>query len=252
MLNRSVVYDGLLAPQHPEDVMFERSNVPPEMSQTVVDGLNNLIQRLRAMKVDSITVAGPHSGSWYRNLINVYTQAHIRRLLSFLDAGHAELLANRPLVTEMCSRAIYETVACYCDFVAGLCPLLDANDVDKMDEFIRTRTFASRIPSFLKEDSSVSATNILTQIDKLDKINPSTRAAYDHLSDIVHPNALGSVIYFSEMRSDGTMAFPEETSSTGRARHSLATSALMMLHFDMALHEVEPRLEKLKTNPPSD
>jgi hypothetical protein len=90
----------------------------------------------------------------------------------------------------MCARAIYETVACFRDFVARILPLLDANDVDKLDNYLRTRIFATRLPSLLAHDSSVSAPNILSQIDKLTKEQPRAREAYDHLSEIVHPNAL--------------------------------------------------------------
>jgi hypothetical protein len=154
--------------------MFTRSNVPPEATEELIAGLNANIARLRSMLVDSIQIAGIHSGSWYRNLIQVYIQAHLRLLLNFLDAGHEELQKDRPLVTDMCARAIYETVACFRDFVSRILPLADANDVDKLDDFLRTRIFATRVPSLLAEDSSLSATNILSQIDKLDKEQPLT------------------------------------------------------------------------------
>jgi hypothetical protein len=170
--------------------MFDRTNVPAELTDEVLAGLNALIERFRIMKIDSIQLAGPQSGSWYRNLIQTYIQGHIRRVLMFIDAGHAELVAGRPLATELCSRAIYESVACFCDFAEQLGPLLDANDVEKIDDFIRTRTFATRVPSFLKEDNTVNATNILTQINKMNRHYADYRTAYDHLSDITHPNAL--------------------------------------------------------------
>lgn len=225
--------------------MFTPSNVPPEANEELVAGLNATIMRLRSLMVDSIRVAGPHSGSWYRNLIQVYTQAHLRRLLTLLDAGNEELQKGRPLVTHMCTRAIYETVACFRDFVTRILPLIDADDVAKLDDFLRTRIFATRLPSLLAEDSSVSATNILSQIDSLAKEQPLAREAYDHLSDIVHPNALGSVIYFSQLSADGVMSFPSVTSSRNCARDSFFGAACLALFFAESLEQLEPRLQEV-------
>jgi hypothetical protein len=225
--------------------MFARSNVPPETSEELIAGLNASIVRLRSMLVNSVQIAGPHSGPWYRNLIQIYIQAHLRRLLSFLDAGHEELHKDRPLVTHMCARAIYETVACFRDFVVQVLPLIDAEDIDNLDNFLRTRIFATRVPSLLANDSSVSATNILSQIDKLGKDQPRAREAYDHLSDIVHPNALGSVIYFSELSSDGLMTFPSVTSAKSGARDAFFGAACLALFFIESLEQLEPRLQDL-------
>jgi len=225
--------------------MFDRSNVPEGMSGELLEGLNAVIERFRKLKVDSIRLAGLGSGSWYANLIRMYIQAHVRRVLTLIDAGNAELAVGRPLVVEMCSRAVYESVACFCDFSKQLGPLLDGGDYEKVDDFLRTRIFATRVSEFVTADSTVSATSILTQIDKLDKVQPRTRAAYDHLSDIVHPNALGTVIYFGSLGDDGVMSLPDETTSTQRARDSLVAAALMLLHFDMALHDLEQRLQRL-------
>lgn len=228
--------------------VFDRSNTPPEATKELVDGINAIIVGFRAMKIDSIQMAGPKSGSWYRNLIQVYVQAHLRRVLTFIDAGHAELKAGRSLVTEMCSRSIYEGVACFCDFVNNLCPLLDANDVASVDEFIRTRTFATRVPEFLAEDNSLSATNIIAQMKKLAKAQPDTMSAYANLSDIVHPNALGTVIYFSALDDKGLIRFPEVTTSAERARDMFFTAAVMLLHFQLALETLAPRLEELSSS----
>ena len=228
--------------------MFDRTNVPPELTDEVLVGLNALIERFRSMKIDSIQLSGPRSGSWYRNLIQTYIQGHIRRVLMFIDAGHAELAAGRPLATELCSRAIYESVASFCDFAEQLGPLLDTDDIERIDDFVRTRTFATRIPSFLAGDKTVTATNILTQIDKMNKQYPDYRTAYDHLSDITHPNALGTVVYFGSLGDNGTMLFSDNTNSSGRARESFATAPLMLFHFDLALQNLEARLQKLAGN----
>jgi hypothetical protein len=225
--------------------MFDRTNVPAELSDEVLAGLNTLIERFRGMKIDSIRLAGPQSGSWYRNLIQVYIQGHVRRVVMFIDAGQAELVAGRPLAAELCSRGIYESVACFCDFAEQLGPLLDANDIERVDDFIRTRTFATRVPSFLKEDKTVNATNILTQIDKMNRHYADYRTVYDHLSDITHPNALGTVMYFSSLGENGNMLFSDTLNSVDRARDSFVTAALMLLYFDLALQKLEPRLQKL-------
>jgi hypothetical protein len=225
--------------------MFTRTDVPPEVAEELIAGVNGTIALLRNMLVDSIQVAGKHSGSWHRNLIQVYVQAHMRRLLNLLDAGHEEFQKGRPLIAHMCARAIYETVACFRDFVSRILTLIDARDVDMLDEFLRTRIFATRMPSLLIEDSSVTAPNILSQIDKLAKEQPRAREAYDHLSDIVHPNALGSVIYFSKLSPNGVMSFPLVAPGGSSARDVFFGAACLAIFFLESLEQLEPCLQKL-------
>lgn len=177
------------------------------------------------------------------NLVRGYLQAHLRRMLTFIDGGHAEYLAGRPLMTELASRAIYENVATICDFAEKLNPLCEAADLEAIEKHLNNAAFATRIPSFLaKGGEEVKAPNVLTQIDRMGKRYHNFREAYDHLSDIVHPNGLGAVVYFSQIQ-DGVLKFLDDALTPERAIHSLFIAALLMAFVEIELNEIENRLQ---------
>ena len=76
------------------------------------------------------------------------------------------------------------------------------------------------------------------------------RKAYDHLSDIVHPNGLGAVVYFGTFSEEGVVRFDDagNLGSAERARVSLILAVLMILHVELALLQTEERLNKLSAD----
>jgi hypothetical protein len=57
------------------------------------------------------------------------------------------------------------------------------------------------------DDYDYTAVNILKQIDALNKVVPQARRDYDQLSEFVHPNAHGSVLYFIQTGPDDVLNF---------------------------------------------
>jgi len=166
----------------------------------------------------------------------------------FLEAGAAEMEAGRPLATELCTRAIYENIATICDFTDKLKLLCESVDYSGVEQLVTKAAFVTRIPSFItRHGDDVKAPQILNQIDKMDKRYPNFREAYDHLSDIVHPNGMGAVIYFSTI-GDGYVTFRDCGNMPDRARSSLIIAALLLLHVELALFETEQRLQKLSAD----
>jgi hypothetical protein len=166
-------------------------------------------------------------------------------MLTFLDGGHAEYLAGRPLMTELATRAIYENVANLCDFTDKLRPLCEAVDYDCIEKHVSKAAFVTRIPSFLdNHGEDLKATNIVTQIKKMTKRYQSYEEAYDHLSDIVHPNGLGAIVYFAKME-DGLISFVDDAVTPERAIHSLFIAAFILAFVEMELNEAETSLKKV-------
>jgi hypothetical protein len=223
--------------------LFDRNNPPAEFTGEMIDEINALVERLRAMKTDAIVLAEPATAFRLSNMVRCYVQAHIRRSLVFLEAGVAEIEAGRHLAAELCTRAVYESIASFRDFADTLAPLLEAADFDKIAELVSARSFATRIPSFLKRGAD-KAVQILDQIDRMKKHFPTFREAYDHLSDIVHPNALGVLVYFAKI-SEGRVTFPDVSTSSERARTSLAAAGVLMAFFELSLDDIERGLVQL-------
>jgi hypothetical protein len=225
--------------------MFDSTQCPPEVPDGIRVGVNEVIDRLRATLVTRIVLSEPPFGIRLLNLVRAYLQAHLRRCLTFLDGGHAEYLAGRPLMTELASRAIYENVAALCDFADKLKPLCDSGDLAAIKTHLETATLATRIPSMLAQHGDVvKATNVLTQIDRMVKRYGEFREAYDHLSDIVHPNALGAINYFATI-GDNLVSFVEGSTRPERAIHSLFMAAFLLAFVEVDIAEIERRLRAL-------
>ena len=185
--------------------LFDPTIIPAEgLTSDFIEGVNGVVDRLRAMKVDSLSVAGSVRT---HNLVRCYIQAHIRRCITYIEAGHAAFYAGGSLVADACARANYENVAAFCDFANALIPLLEAGDHEAIRAFVGRRSFATKLPHLIEQHGGVYApTNIITLVDKMNKKYPEFRAAYDHLSDSVHPNGLGAVVHFVEINHETAVA----------------------------------------------
>ena len=155
------------------------------------------------------------------------------------------------MVADACARANYENVAAFCDFAKNLIPLLEAGDNAAIREFVEVRAFATRIPSFVdQQGKGIEARSILTQIDHMKKKYAGYREAYDHLSDIVHPNGLGAVVHFVSIDPATRVAtFPDTGKNPNWALASLIASGFMLAHMDVAISDIEQCLAKLKDDP---
>jgi hypothetical protein len=225
--------------------IFDRNKPPEKITPEIIDDVNALIDRLGKLKVKEIILPEPGTGFRLSNLIRCYIVAHVRRCLVFLEAGAAEIEAGRGLATELCTRAIYENVATICDFADRMKPLLKSADYSAIEQYVSKCAFQTRIPSFLaKSAEDIKAPQILNQIDRMGKRYPNFREAYDHLSDIVHPNGLGAVVYFATI-SKGVARFADAGNNPERARTSLILAALLLAHVELAVIELEQQLQKL-------
>jgi hypothetical protein len=196
-----------------------------------------------------IVIKEPPTGFRLSNLVRMYTQAYIRRCLTFVDGGKAEHAAGRYLLTEQCSRSIYETVASYYDFSSKLIKLLENPDHQELHDFIIARVFATRVPAFLEtHGDAIKAPNVITQLEKLSKNTPSVMEAYERLCDIVHPNGMGASIYFSKIDETDTAQFTDGGNDPDRAYSSFVMSCTRLLYLDRAIDELEPLLLELSAS----
>jgi hypothetical protein len=224
--------------------LFDKSQCPADTTDTLLDTVNEVIDRLRTKLVRQIVVPEPPLGIRVPNLARAYLQAHLRRMLAFLDGGHAEYVAGRPLMTEMATRAIYENVANVCDFTEKLKHIILTGTYDDIEKHVTSAAFTTRIPSFLeKHGPSVKAPQILNLIDRMNNKYPQYRQAYDHLSDIVHPNGLGAVVYFSTM-DEGVVTFADGAVNPQRAMHSLFLAAIFLAFVEIEMDEVDAQLKR--------
>ena len=141
-------------------------------------------------------------------MVTTTLQAHISRSLSFIGAGLREYYAGHTIVTSSCARSLLEDAAVLYYFATRLDQLLEFGNVDDIDDFIFSRCFSSKRPEkFELFGRETSATNVLTYIDRMVKLNPGYRQVYDDLSEVVHPNGTGIVFFYAQFVKEGTVTF---------------------------------------------
>jgi hypothetical protein len=154
---------------------FDRTKLPNDTPVDWVDAANEGVRRLRARKLETISTDQPSHFEFVGRWIDIYLQSHIRRGLSLIDGGLAELKAGRTIVTELCARALLEDAAAVWSFVKRLNVLLDEGDTLKMDDFVFSKALASRLPGVIEKwGDEYKATNIVTLIDQWQRNIPTS------------------------------------------------------------------------------
>ncbi len=97
--------------------MIDPALIPTDIcSRQRINDLNQLLTRLEARKIDRITLQEPETGFRLSNYIRSYCQANLRRCLILFESSYGLFFTENVLVSLLCVRAIYETVAAFCDF----------------------------------------------------------------------------------------------------------------------------------------
>jgi hypothetical protein len=225
--------------------LFLKSDCPPEMPKNILDEVNDCIERLQGKLVDVISLGEPPIRLHAPHLARCFIQAHLRRMLMFVEGGVAEFRAGRPLMTDMSSRALYENVAVFCDYSTKLQERCAAADYEGVLDLTQEYTFATRLPNLIEANGAKwKQPQILNQIDRMNKRNDTYRSAYDHLCEIVHPNGLGAVVYFAN-NDDGVMTFHPRGSSPERPMESLLMAAILFFTVYVELDAMKKSLAVL-------
>lgn len=228
--------------------MIDPDLIPSDIySRDGVHQLNEIFARLAARKIDRLRLIEADSLFRGGNYIRAYCQAHTRRSLSLAESAFFLFFDENVLVSLLCARAIYETVASFCDFERQLQEVIATGDLAKTFEFTKAKVHATRIPVLLeKHGNTVQATNILTQIDRLKALRPKAREDYDFLSDIAHPNSMGGYLFFgSNPDIDDVVTFSDGGPDPRAALQWILTACSLLKHFEDALNRIDAKLPAL-------
>jgi hypothetical protein len=183
----------------------------PETDKVTIDKLNDSLQRIDGMRAIEIAVTGPFARSKIAWKLATYQHVLLHRIIALVDGTAVARNARSTLSSMLSARAFMETLAVFADLEKRTASLLAKGDLGGLDALAQQGIFASRDEEWVKEFPLTKATNILTFIDKFDKVAEGFRAHYDRLSERCHPNAYGHNFLFSALdRSDGTVRFCDE------------------------------------------
>jgi hypothetical protein len=128
-----------------------------------------------------------------------------------IEAAHELVYAGQGLAALMIIRGLYETVANYVAVSKQLVDLIEATaPLDQIHDFIHRQTFATRSDRLIKiagGTDEVKPTNILTQVQKMNRLRGVFEQEYEYLCEHTHPNALGAALYFIKPEHQGDVLF---------------------------------------------
>lgn len=170
--------------------------------------INDEIVRLAKRRRSTISVAGHLARSKIAWKIETFAEAVLYRIVALAEGTALSWNEAMPLPAFLCTRALVETVALLVDFEGRVSKLLNAEDLKGLDELTMNRIFSSRDEEWLKQSPEFKTVNVLTHIEKLDKLLPGALDHYNRLSERCHPNSLGHHQMFTTTDySNGTVTY---------------------------------------------
>ena len=118
----------------------------------------------------------------------------LARTSELATAAVESLKRKRPVVAATMTRCVMESMAKAHELQVTLDQFVLEPAGKDIDSALMQYLFGSR-----NNPSLPNATNILTAIDRTEKMIPHFRENYDRLSELVHPNYLGGLGAFAEL-----------------------------------------------------
>jgi hypothetical protein len=229
---------------------FEKAGLNDEDTE-LVETINSTLARLKDRRLKELTVSGPFLKSKLAWKVAGYQQAVLYRVVMLARGCALNWNANNTLCSILAARALMETVALLLDFENQLGRLRNSSDFGGMDDLVNNWTFATRDAGWISQAPETEATNVLTFIDKLERLLPDARRYYDMLSEWCHPNWLGHYMFFATLDTEtGTVTFSDEKHRQEKLDLILGAAILIVVVEDcmVRLDKAIPELAELHSN----
>jgi hypothetical protein len=160
-----------------------------------------------------------------------------------IEASHHLVYAGQGLGALITIRSLYETVANYSAVSKQLIDLIEATaSLPQIHDFIHSRTFATRSEHLIEiaGTDEVKPTNILTQVQKMNRVRGDFEQEYDYLCEHTHPNAFGATLYFIEPERQGDVhVFANRGHDPKEDLKWVLVGAHILKHFADAMERLE-------------
>lgn len=213
---------------------------------TEVSDFNAALERLAAMRRDTVEVDGLLRRSKLAWISNGYMQTGIYRTVA-LAQGTADMWALGNIAgAALCARSLTETVAVIYDFRNQLRRLCDDRDIPGMGQLTVNRAFGTKKVEWLTEELAQEAVNVMTMLKKLDKVITGIMGHYASLSEFCHPNYSGQFGLYATLDHDtGTTTFSAQKMVDVGMLDLLLAPLMMVGLIENAARDVEALLPKI-------
>lgn len=128
-----------------------------------------------------------------------YEQVSLHRVVDLATNACNNWNNGFPGTSFILTRCIFENCAYIYDLYFQTKRFIEEKKFSDCDELIMKITFGSRV----KGVDMPEMPNVLTSIDKLNKVIPQFRNHFDHMCDLTHPNYLGMFnLYCKDLQND--------------------------------------------------
>jgi hypothetical protein len=169
-------------------------------------------------------------------------------MLQLMEGAFAAFFDGRGVVALMCARGLYEGLATITDFEKELMPLIGADNLQSIFQFAKNKAHATKLPNLIAmtNDQGVTAKNILTMIDKLKTIRANIPEEYAFLSEIAHPNGIGTVGFFATMNNPEDVAYFSDSGPNVHADLQwIFVASYLLSNFEQVMNRIEAVLPGL-------
>jgi hypothetical protein len=202
----------------------------PEDERAHVDELNASVARLNEMRAVEINISGPFAKSKIAWKLAAFQHALLHRIVALMDGTALAWNHRATLAAMLCARSLMETVALMSSFERSAADLLEQEDLGGLDGLGQHGIFAGRDPEWIKDRPELEARNVLTYIDRFDRIATGFRNHYDRLSERCHPNSFGHHFMFAILdRELGSITYTDESAPEMNAQMVLASVTVLNL-----------------------
>jgi hypothetical protein len=175
----------------------------------VAEKFNVALEQLANGRREHVHVEGQYERSRIAWKVANYAEAIRYRTVALADGAAQNWNGGNILCAALCVRAVVETVAQLFYVKSGVAVALKLEELSDIDRIVEHGTFATRVEDALKDSPELKAQRISIWIDKLDRELPGVRRHYNYLSDMIHPNYLGTFQFFASLdNATGTVSFP--------------------------------------------
>jgi hypothetical protein len=230
-------------------MLIQYDTVPPGIStRRQVDDLNAVYDRMIARRVDQIRLPEPGSGFRASNYVRVYLQAHMRRMLQQVEAAFSEFFSQRGVVALTCARGLYEGLATVSDFERELMGHLQVGDIHAIFQFTKEKAHATKLKHLVEQNNNPNllAKKVITMVTKLKSIRDNIPREYDFLSEIAHPNSIGTIDFFANMQNQEDVAYFTDSGPDPQADLQwVFVASYFLSNFETVMDRIEAELPAL-------
>jgi hypothetical protein len=196
----------------------------------VAEQFNFALEQLANGRREHIQVEGQYARSKIALKVANYAEVIRYRTVALADGAAQNWNGGNILCAALCARAVVETVAQLLYVKNGAAAALQLEELSDIDRIVEQGTFATRVEDVLKESPELKAQRISTWIDKLDHEITGVRRHYNYLSEMVHPNYLGTFQFFASLDSaTGTVSFSESKRCDKNTLEGISTPLMLIV-----------------------